>query len=154
MKCLIYIPISYSQWKRLIEMKWLKKILLVIWCASNLFLIYNKDLIWTVYVTLSKLIFAATDSTTSAVSRVLSILAEHQDIQSQLRKEVTTARQTYNDLDYDTLQSLPLLDAVCRETLRLYAPVPNTSRVWVTIVPYISLSSPLINSDGKVLLLT
>ena len=80
-------------------------------------------------MTSSTLIFAATDTTTSAVSRVLSILAEHQDIQTQVREEVTAARQTYGDLDYDTLQSLPLLDAICRETLRLYAPVPNIVRV-------------------------
>ena len=136
MRCLIYIPIWYFQWKRPIEMKWLKKISLVIWCNFNLNLWYNKDQIWADCITFSTFIFAATDTTTSAISKVLSILAEHQDIQSQVREEVTTARHTYGDLDYDTLQSLPLLDAVCRETLRLYAPVPNTMRVWVTIAPF------------------
>ncbi|PAV15343.1 cytochrome P450 [Pyrrhoderma noxium] len=99
------------------------------------------------YVTSSTLIFAATDTTTSAVSRVLSILAEHQDIQTQVREEVTAARQTYGDLDYDTLQSLPLLDAVCRETLRLYAPVPNASRVALkdAVLP---LLWPIKSADG------
>ena len=77
----------------------------------------------------STFIFAATDTTTSALSRIFHLLSEHQDVQSRLREEVTTARQAYGDLDYDTLQALPFLDAVCRETLRLFSPVSYLSRV-------------------------
>ena len=51
-----------------------------------------------------------------------------QDIQTKVREEVTAARREYGDLDYDTLMNLPLLDAVCRETLRLYSPVAYLSR--------------------------
>ena len=53
------------------------------------------------------------------MSRILSVLAQNPDEQSKLREEVTKARKERGDLDYDKLQSLPYLDAVCRETLRL-----------------------------------
>jgi cytochrome P450 len=65
------------------------------------------------------MIVAATDSTSIVLARVLSILAEHPDVQDKLRQEVTEARKGNNDLDYDDLFSLPYLDAICRETLRL-----------------------------------
>ncbi|PSR73291.1 hypothetical protein PHLCEN_2v10852 [Hermanssonia centrifuga] len=66
----------------------------------------------------STLVFAATDTTSSAISRVLHLLAQHQDVQEQLRKEIVEARHG-QDISYDQLLELPLLDAVCRETLRL-----------------------------------
>ena len=65
------------------------------------------------------MIVAGTDSTSIVLARVLSILAEHPDVQDKLRQEVTEARKGNNDLDYDDLFSLPYLDAICRETLRL-----------------------------------
>ncbi|THG93019.1 hypothetical protein EW026_g8090 [Hermanssonia centrifuga] len=67
---------------------------------------------------ISTLVFAATDTTSSAISRVLHLLAQHQDVQEQLRKEIVDARHG-QDISYDQLLELPLLDAVCRETLRL-----------------------------------
>ncbi|PAV17146.1 cytochrome P450 [Pyrrhoderma noxium] len=93
-------------------------------------------------------IFAATDTTTSALSRILSLLAEHLDIQSKLREEVTAARKEHGDLDYDTLQALPYLDAVCRETLRAYPPVAGILRraTQDTILP---LLYPVTLADGK-----
>ena len=63
------------------------------------------------------LTLAAMDTTTSALSRALQLLSEHQDIQERLRVEVMQARDG-RDLQYDELVQLPLLDAVCRETLR------------------------------------
>jgi len=65
------------------------------------------------------MIYAATDSTSAVLARTLSILAERPDAQDKLRQEVTEARKGNNDLDYDDLTSLPYLDAICRETLRL-----------------------------------
>lgn len=57
----------------------------------------------------------------SALSRLLSLLSKHPDIQEKLRQEVTEARRNNNgeDLSYNELNSLPYLDAVCRESLRL-----------------------------------
>ncbi|KAF7370352.1 hypothetical protein MSAN_00666600 [Mycena sanguinolenta] len=57
------------------------------------------------------IIFAGTDTTSTAVSRALQELAIHPEIQDQLREEVTKAA-VHGDLDYDTLCSLPLLEAV------------------------------------------
>lgn len=61
----------------------------------------------------STLIFAAMDTTSNAMSRIIHVLAENQDAQDRLREELVNARKKDSedgDLDYD---------AVCRETLRL-----------------------------------
>jgi cytochrome P450 len=65
--------------------------------------------------------FAATDTTSGAMSRTLSKLADHKDIQTLLRTEIRGARTENHehDLEYDDLLALPLLDAVVKETLRL-----------------------------------
>lgn len=72
------------------------------------------------------------DTTANAMSRVLHLLAQHPDVQEKLRQEVTEAR-TRGDLDYDALHALPFLDAVCRETLRLYVYPVFSSRPPLTI---------------------
>ena len=66
------------------------------------------------------LVFAATDTTSSAVSRILHLLAQHKAVQERLRKEIVEARRDRGDLSLDDLFELPYLEAVCRETLRLY----------------------------------
>ncbi len=43
----------------------------------------------------------------------------NQDVQDKLRKEIAEAREGGGDLSYDDLVSLPYLDAICRETMRL-----------------------------------
>ena len=50
----------------------------------------------------------------------------------------------------DELSALPYLDAVVRETLRIHAPVPATTRVAVQddILP---LSTPVQDKNGKML---
>ncbi|KAJ4470157.1 cytochrome P450 [Lentinula aciculospora] len=97
----------------------------------------------------STLLFAATDTTSSALSRLLSLLSQHLVIQEKLRQEVTEARRNNNgeDLSYNEINSLPYLDAVCRESLRLYAPVTSESRYALrdAVVP---LSKPIIGVDG------
>ncbi len=59
------------------------------------------------------------DTTANAMSRILHLLAQHPNVQEKLRREVVEARAC-GVLDYDKLHALPYLDAVCRETLRLY----------------------------------
>ena len=59
------------------------------------------------------------DTTSSALSRTLWILAQRQDAQEKLRLEIREARKGKGDFGYDDLTNLPYLDAVCRETLRL-----------------------------------
>ncbi|CDO70511.1 hypothetical protein BN946_scf184569.g54 [Trametes cinnabarina] len=68
---------------------------------------------------MSSIIFAAMDTTSNALSRVLHLLAGRPELQEKLRHEVMEAKAHGEQLDYDQLHALPFLDAVCRETLRL-----------------------------------
>ncbi|RDX46458.1 cytochrome P450 [Lentinus brumalis] len=94
----------------------------------------------------STLVFAATDTTSSAVARILHLLAEHHDVQEKLRREIVQARSD-GDLTFDELFELPYLEAVCRETLRLYAPVSFVSKTarQDTVLP---LSEPIHGVNG------
>ena len=67
----------------------------------------------------STLIFAGSDTTSSALCRALQSLSEHLEVQEMLRKELQDAGCGSGSLDYTELMELPLLDAVCAETLRL-----------------------------------
>jgi cytochrome P450 len=69
----------------------------------------------------STLTFAAMDTTSNALSRIIHLLSTHQDVQSKLREEIVDARSRHGhgNLGYDELVALPYLDAICRETLRL-----------------------------------
>jgi cytochrome P450 len=60
------------------------------------------------------------DTTSSALSRTLHLLAEHPEEQETLRKEIINARKSGGDLSHDELLALPYLDAICKETLRLW----------------------------------
>lgn len=66
----------------------------------------------------STLVFAAHDTTSNALARLLHLLALNPEVQSKLRAEVTKGRLK-GDLDYDDLMGLPYMDAVVRETMRL-----------------------------------
>ena len=63
-------------------------------------------------------ILAGMDTTSTALSITLTLLSEHPEVQEKLRKEILEASKG-EPLDYDDLVSLPYLDAVCRESLRL-----------------------------------
>ncbi|KAH9896682.1 cytochrome P450 [Cubamyces lactineus] len=96
---------------------------------------------------ISTLLFAATDTTSNALARTLHILSQRPEVQTKLRKEILDARDG-NDLPYDVLDTLPYLDAVCKETLRVYSPSPVNYRQAVqdTTLP---LSSPVKATDGS-----
>ncbi|PIL26606.1 cytochrome P450 [Ganoderma sinense ZZ0214-1] len=98
---------------------------------------------------ISSILFAAMDTTSNATSRILHLLAQHPHIQDRLRREVIQARAAAGgDLDYDQLHALLYLDAVCRETLRLYPPAPQTFRGTMqdAVLP---LSQPIRGTDGS-----
>lgn len=67
------------------------------------------------------LTFAATDTTSSALSRTMYLLALHKDVQSKLREEIRNTRKECggHGFNYDSITSLPYLDAIFKETLRL-----------------------------------
>ncbi|CAA7267036.1 unnamed protein product [Cyclocybe aegerita] len=97
----------------------------------------------------TSLTFAATDTTSGALTRTLHILALHKDAQDRLRQELREARKEHGgqDLPYDTLVSLPYLDAICRETLRLYPPVAVMHRA-ARANAILPLSTPIKGIDG------
>ncbi|KAF7771573.1 hypothetical protein Agabi119p4_5884 [Agaricus bisporus var. burnettii] len=96
----------------------------------------------------STFIFAAMDTTSSALARVFQILSTEMDAQDRLRKEIRDAQRD-GQLTYDQLVSLPYLDAVCRETLRLFPPV-NYPGVRIAIRDaVVPLSKPIIGKNGE-----
>ncbi|KAF8159576.1 cytochrome P450 [Crassisporium funariophilum] len=94
------------------------------------------------------LTFAATDTTSGALARILHVLANDTTAQDRLRREVVEARNQQGDLPYDELVALPYLDAVIRETLRLYPPVSFSIRTAKedVILPF---SVPIKGVDGR-----
>lgn len=77
------------------------------------------------------LVFTATDTTSGAMSRLLHLLAQHPEVQNKLVEEITAQGE---QPDYDTLTSLPYMDAVIRETLRVY--VLRTVQGWKLILTF------------------
>lgn len=53
-----------------------------------------------------------------ALARGIWLLCEHADVQEKMRNEIREAQKN-GQLSYDQLITLPYLDAVCRETLRV-----------------------------------
>nr|BED42990.1 cytochrome P450 monooxygenase [Trametes versicolor] len=98
---------------------------------------------------MSTFILAGMDTTSNALSRILHVLAQNPTAQDKLRAEITEACGG-EDLPYDDLVKLPYLEAVCRETLRLHAPVQFVKRLAAkdTMLP---LLKPIRSLDGSVL---
>ena len=75
------------------------------------------------------ILLAGYETTASLLTYASYSLAVHPEIQAKLRQEILEAKNKNNGvLDYDTLMSLPYLDAVINETLRMYPPVIRTDR--------------------------
>ncbi|KAI0350849.1 cytochrome P450 [Trametes cingulata] len=98
---------------------------------------------------ISTLLFAATDTTSHVMAQVLQSLAENPEIQAKVRHEILEAGGEHY-LPYEQLHALPLLDAICRETLRLYPPTPLSLREAFkdTTLP---LSKPMRGADGSMI---
>ncbi|KAI0641561.1 cytochrome P450 [Trametes meyenii] len=94
--------------------------------------------------------FAAMDTTSNVLSRILHLLAQQPDVQEKVRAEVLQAGTDGRDIPYDELVALPYLDAVCRETLRLYPPATFIFREAQRdmILP---LSEPIRGVDGSLI---
>jgi cytochrome P450 len=74
------------------------------------------------------------ETTSSAFTWMTYLLARHPDIQTRLRAEIYNAiprdRRDRPDTEIAAiLESLPLLNGVCHETLRMYPTVPIVKRV-------------------------
>ncbi|RXW21502.1 hypothetical protein EST38_g4357 [Candolleomyces aberdarensis] len=92
---------------------------------------------------------AAMDTTSNALSRIFHLLSQNPEVQEKLRTEICDALKDHGgDLDYDTLSSLPYLDAVCRETLRVHAPVPFLTREAKSDI-VLPLEKSITSTDGR-----
>ncbi|KAJ7849159.1 cytochrome P450, partial [Mycena leptocephala] len=88
---------------------------------------------------------AGHETTSTAVTWALIALAQNTTAQARLREELLTVSTDRPTMDQ--LNALPYLDYVVRETLRLYAPVPVTSRMAMRddVIP---LGVPFIDTTG------
>ncbi|KAJ3824342.1 cytochrome P450 [Lentinula raphanica] len=90
---------------------------------------------------------AGHETTSTAVTWALFALTKDKAIQDNLRQELLQVQTDSPTMD--TLNSLPYLDAVVRETLRLHSPVSSTMRVAMKddVLP---LSTPYTDRKGNV----
>lgn len=121
----------------------------------------NEDL----FNQVSTFLFAGSDTSSLALTWTLQLLSEHPDVQEQLRREIVDSYQTRNDIKdmlvtedfstldvsytevFKTIDSLPYLDNVIRESLRLVPPIHSSLRV-ATRDDYIPFSEPAVLRDG------
>ncbi|KAJ7152026.1 cytochrome P450 [Mycena filopes] len=76
---------------------------------------------------LTVMIFGAQDTSASALSRLIYQLSIRPDIQRNIREEIKGLADDRH-LTIEEISALPWLDAVLKETLRLYPPVPFVRR--------------------------
>ncbi|KAJ2922376.1 hypothetical protein H1R20_g14713, partial [Candolleomyces eurysporus] len=96
----------------------------------------------------STITFAAMDTTANAMARIVFLLSQHPDVQEKVRTELCDAFQDEEELDYEVLSSLPYLDAVVKETLRVYPPLPliNREAIRDAVLP---LQKPITSKKGE-----
>ena len=68
---------------------------------------------------------AGRDTTACTLTFAIKLLAEHPSAQERLFREVIVAFGSDGDPECDSVGNLPYLDAVIKESLRLYPPVPS-----------------------------
>ncbi|THU90762.1 cytochrome P450 [Dendrothele bispora CBS 962.96] len=105
---------------------------------------------------ITSFLFAGSDSTALALTWCLYFLAQHPKVQTQLREDLLQSPPSAGTIEAFTNDtpacdafgsSLPLLDAVVKESLRLCPPVHGTIRV-ATEDDFIPVSSPVMLHDG------
>ncbi|TFK40912.1 cytochrome P450 [Crucibulum laeve] len=120
----------------------------------------------------STLMLAGSDTVSLAVAWCLFQLSQHPSVQTRLREEIHTIAHLHStcttsaeascpevsealpkqlaSASFEAIESLPYLDAVVRETLRLSPPVHGTIRV-ATANDQIPISHPVTLRDGTIL---
>lgn len=112
-----------------------------------------------VIANMSSIVLGGQETTSGALSRLLCLMANDNDMQNRLRKELLDAHAAKGDegFNYNELNELPLLDAVCREALRLFAPVTFVWRQTIEdcVVPlHFPIRDPKTGVETKELLIT
>ncbi|KAL1746488.1 cytochrome P450 [Schizophyllum fasciatum] len=103
-----------------------------------------------VYAQLLTILLAGHETTANALSWTLLELARHPAIQSRLRTEIRTTRRARGEptLTSDTIQAMPFLHAVVKESLRFHPPLYNTTRT-ATRDEVIPLLRPVLDKRGR-----
>ncbi|EIW75990.1 cytochrome P450 [Coniophora puteana RWD-64-598 SS2] len=92
---------------------------------------------------------AGHETTSTATSWALKSLAEYPAVQTKLREELASLGTDTPTMDELSETSLPYLDAVVRESLRLHSPVPFAARKAIRddVIP---LGTPYTDTRGRV----
>ncbi|KAF9043341.1 cytochrome P450 [Panaeolus papilionaceus] len=103
-----------------------------------------------IYAQIATFLFAGTETTSNGTACTLWLLSKHKDVQAKLRSEIREAIDNAGsgEIPHDELVALPYLDAICRETLRLYAPVWQLLRKPTKDI-VLPLSQPIVGVDGR-----
>ncbi|PBK92259.1 cytochrome P450 [Armillaria gallica] len=105
-----------------------------------------------IYSQLSTFTVAGHDTTATTTAWLLYELSRHPHIQAQIREEILQTRECcQGDLTSSDYDSMPLLNAVIKETLRVHPFVTTLIRV-ATQDDVIPLSEPITTVDGTVVL--
>ncbi|OBZ66432.1 hypothetical protein A0H81_13683 [Grifola frondosa] len=90
---------------------------------------------------------AGHETSSTATTWCLFALTQAPEVQRKLREELFTIATDTPSMD--ELMSLPYLDAVVRETLRVHSPVPSVMR-FATKDDVIPLNTPFVDRNGEV----
>ncbi|KAF8332754.1 cytochrome P450 [Cantharellus anzutake] len=95
-------------------------------------------------------IMVGQETTAGALNYILHALAQHTDIQDELRAELEVFGREPTYDDFQNKEQLKLLDSVTKEGMRLFPPAPHTERVAIEddVVP---LGQPVRTADGSYL---
>lgn len=107
---------------------------------------------------MTSFLIAGHETTATQTLWALYVLADQPQIVAKLREEIDEAfgpdlddpagKSRIPTVDFDTLQGMTYLDAVCKEMMRLYAPVTATPR-WATKDTVVPLGKSYPTRDGK-----
>ncbi|KAE9377619.1 cytochrome P450 [Stipitochalara longipes BDJ] len=77
---------------------------------------------WSIALSGHGFIIAGSEASSITLTYMLWLLIKNPEMEKQLREELKTLPQSYSSVD---LAKLPYLDAIIRETLRIYPPAPS-----------------------------
>ncbi|TIC01567.1 cytochrome P450 [Wallemia mellicola] len=85
--------------------------------------------------------------TSGALSRILEVLSNNKEAQDKVRAEIKNASAADGNFEHDVVQSLPYLEKIIKEVLRLFPPLITMERIATkdTVLP---LSRPICTTDG------
>jgi cytochrome P450 len=77
---------------------------------------------------IKSLLFAGFETTSTALTFILYLIAQHQHVEEQCLREINTSRESTSSSHEVGPEDYPYLNAVITESLRLYPPAISTTR--------------------------